>query len=338
MKHQTYIIAEMSANHAGDLDIAKQIVHRAKWAGADCIKVQTYTADTLTLDSEGPYFKIKEGRWSGYRLYDLYQEAAMPWSWQSILKQEAEKIGLDFLSTAYDETAADFLEGLGVAAYKIASFEIVDLPLIAHVAKKNKPILISAGMATLEEIEEAISVIEEHNDQEITLLKCASAYPAHYEDMDLETILDLKKRFPNCRIGFSDHSTDALSTVIAVSLGAQVVEKHFCLSKDIVTADSGFSLSPEAFRDMVMQIRNTEKALGKVCYGVKAGEEKSMVFRKSLFFCKSISKGELITPEHLRIIRPGYGAKPKYLQAILGKKILRDKEAGEPLMLSEVEK
>jgi len=337
IKDKTYIIAEMSANHAGDLEVAKKIIRGAKQAGADCIKVQTYTADTLTLNCQNEYFKINAGKWSGYTLYDLYKEAAMPWEWQPLLKKEAEAQGLDFLSTAYDNTAVDFLETLDVKSYKVASFEIVDLPLIEYIAKKDKPILLSTGMSTIEEIEEAIEVIRKHTQKEITLLKCTSAYPAVYEDMDLCTLSDMKKRFKMCKIGFSDHSEDHLSTIIAVSLGAEVVEKHICLSKDIKTADSSFSLTIEDFAEMVRCIRKTEQAMGSVSYGLKPGEKNNLAFRKSIFFQKPIQIGEKITWEHLCIIRPGYGEKPKYLNTVIGKRLKKAKTFGEPLILEEIE-
>jgi pseudaminic acid synthase len=337
IKDKTYIIAEMSANHAGDFEVAKKLLIEAKNAGADCIKVQTYTADTLTIPCDNKYFKINAGKWAGYTLYDLYKEAAMPWEWQPLLKTEAEKIGLDFLSTAYDNSSVDFLEKLGVTAYKIASFEIVDIPLIEYIASKKKPILLSTGMSSIEEIEDAVNAIRKYSNQKIYLLKCTSSYPASYEDMNLNTITSLKKKFPDCEIGFSDHSETHLSSIIAVSLGAKIVEKHVCLSKDIKTADSSFSLTIDEFAEMVKQIRNTEKALGSVSYGSHKGEKDSMVFRKSIFVSKDINENEIITPEHIRVIRPGYGMKPKFYKDIIGKKIKCDKKRGEPLFIEEIE-
>lgn len=325
----TYIIAEMSANHAGSFERAKEIIHAAKEAGADCIKIQTYTADTLTINCDNKYFQIDNGTWEGENLYQLYGKAYTPWKWQADLKAEAEKTGIDFLSTPFDKTSVDFLEGLQVEAYKIASFELVDLPLIDYVASKRKPIILSTGMGTLEEIEEAVDTIRKYHDH-ITLLKCSSAYPAITDEMNLRTMLDMKERF-GVPCGLSDHSMGSLGAVTAVAMGAEVIEKHFCLSRKTETPDSSFSMEPEEFARMVREIRIVEKAKGKVYYGPSAQEEESIVFRRSIFAVKDIKKGETFSEDNIRVIRPGYGMKPKYWNEVIGKTALCDVERGTPV-------
>lgn len=324
-----YIIAEMSANHAGSFERAKEIIYAAKEAGADCIKLQTYTADTLTINCNNEYFHIDNGTWEGENLYHLYEKAYTPWEWQADLKAEAEKIGIDFLSTPFDKTSVDFLEDLNVGAYKIASFELVDIPLIDYVASKKKPIIMSTGMGSLEEIEEAVATIQKYHNQ-IVLLKCSSAYPAISNEMNLETIRDMKKRF-DCPVGLSDHSMGSLGAVAAVAMGADVIEKHFCLSRDIENPDSSFSMEPREFTDMVRDIRMVEKAKGNVFYGPTEQEKDSIVFRKSIFAVKDIKAGEELTEENIRVIRPGYGMKPKYWNSVLGKIAVTDIERGTPI-------
>lgn len=328
-RNDIYIIAEMSANHAGSFERAKEIIHAAKDSGADCIKLQTYTPDTLTIDCDNKYFHIDNGTWEGENLYHLYEKAYTPWEWQADLKSEAEKIGIDFLSTPFDKTSVDFLEDLQVTAYKIASFELVDIPLIDYVASKNKPIIMSTGMGSLEEIREAVDTVRKYHDQ-IVLLKCSSAYPAISDEMNLLTMLDMKEQF-GCPVGLSDHSMGSLGAVTAVAMGANVIEKHFCLSRDIENPDSSFSMEPQEFEDMVRDIRMVEKAKGKVFYGPTEQEKDSVVFRKSLFAVKDIKSGELLTEENIRVIRPGYGMKPKYLSEVLGKKALCDVSRGTPI-------
>ncbi|MDE5864713.1 MAG: pseudaminic acid synthase [Lachnospiraceae bacterium] len=329
MYKKTYIIAEMSANHAGSFERAKEIIHAAKESGADCIKIQTYTPDTLTIDCDNKYFHIDNGTWEGENLYHLYEKAYTPWDWQADLKAEADKIGIDFLSTPFDKTSVDFLEDLQVMAYKIASFELVDIPLIDYVASKNKPIIMSTGMGSLEEIQEAVDTVRKYHDQ-IVLLKCSSAYPAISDEMNLLTMVDMKEQF-DCPVGLSDHSMGSLGAVTAVAMGANVIEKHFCLSRDIENPDSSFSMEPQEFADMVRDIRMVEKAKGKVFYGPTEQEKDSVVFRKSLFAVKDIKSGELLTEENIRVIRPGYGMKPKYLGEVLGKKALCDVSRGTPI-------
>lgn len=327
---RTYVIAEMSANHAGSLERAKDIVYAAKESGADCIKIQTYTADTLTINCANQYFCINDGLWKGQTLYDLYKKAYMPWEWQSELKFEADKVGIDFLSTPFDKTAVDFLESLGLAFYKIASFELVDIPLIEYVASKNKPIILSTGMGTLEEIREAVEAIREQGNNQIALLRCASAYPAISDEMNLKTLCDMKAQF-DVPVGLSDHSMGSLAAITAVALGAQVIEKHFCISRSIENPDSPFSMEPMEFRQMVEDIRSVERALGSVNYGPTNQELDSIVFRKSIFVVKDIKKDEVITESNIKVIRPGYGLKPKNLKKVLGMRARQNIEYGTPL-------
>lgn len=326
---KTYIIAEMSANHAGSIERAKEIIHAAKESGADCIKIQTYTADTMTIDCNNKYFNIENRTWKGENLYKLYQKAYTPWEWQAELKEEAKKADIDFLSTPFDKTSVDFLEEIGIEFYKIASFELVDIPLIKYVASKNKPIIMSTGMGTLEEIEEAVEAVYSQDNRELALLKCSSAYPAITDDMNLTVIKDMKERF-NIPVGLSDHSMGSLGAVIAVALGASIIEKHLCISREIKNPDASFSMEPEEFKCMVQDIRNVEKALGKASYGPSKQEE-SIIFRRSIFAVKNIKKGEKFTKENIRVIRPGYGIKPKYYEDVIGKTAAVDIQCGMPL-------
>ncbi len=328
----TYIIAEMSGNHAGDIENAIKIIHAAKESGADCIKIQTYTADTMTIKCDNPYFNIAGGTWSGENLYELYQKAYTPWEWQKVLKEEADKIGIDIFSTPFDKSSVDFLEEIGMEFYKIASFELVDIPLIHYVASKGKPIILSTGMGTLEEIEEAVKAIKEEGNDQIVLLKCSSAYPSITNEMNLKTMIDMKKVF-KVPVGLSDHSMGSIGAVAAVAMGAKVIEKHFCLSRSIENPDSGFSMEPHEFREMVENIRDTEKAMGKVFYGVSKQERDNLKFRRSIFVIEDVKKGEVFTEENLKIIRPGYGIKPKYYSQIIGKRATTDIKRGTPLQV-----
>lgn len=253
-----YIIAEMSANHAGSMERARELIHVAKDAGADCVKIQTYTADTMTIDCHNPYFQIEKGTWEGENLYGLYQKAYTPWEWQDKLRDEAAKVGIDFLSTPFDRTSVDFLEKLGVHFYKVASFELVDIPLLEYIASKDKPIIMSTGMGTLEEIEEAVAAIYGTGNRQLALMKCSSAYPAKSEEMNLRTICDMKARF-DIPVGLSDHSMGAFSATTAVAMGADIIEKHFCISRAIENPDASFSMEPDEFHDMVQQVREVEK-------------------------------------------------------------------------------
>lgn len=328
----TYIIAEMSANHAGSLERAKEIIRAAKDAGADCIKIQTYTPDTITIDCDKHYFHIDNGTWEGENLYQLYGKAYTPWEWHKELKEEADKVGIDFFSTPFDNTAVDLLEEIGVDFYKIASFELVDLPLIQYVASKGKPIIMSTGMATLAEISEAVETIRATGNQQIALLKCASAYPAITDEMNLKTMQNMAETF-GVPTGLSDHSMGSVGAVTAVALGAKIIEKHFCISREIDNPDASFSMDVEEFSQMVKDIRQAEKAIGVVSYGATSQEEGNVVFRRSVFAIADIKKGDVLTEENIRIIRPGYGMAPKYYPLALGQTALCDIERGEPIQL-----
>lgn len=333
--HPTYIIAEMSANHAGDIERAKEIIHAAKEAGADCIKIQTYTPDTITIDCDLPYFHISDGTWNGENLYQLYQKAFTPWEWQRELKEEADKLQIDFFSSPFDNTAVDFLEEIGVEFYKIASFELVDIPLIEYVASKKKPIIMSTGMATLAEIDEAVAAVRGQGNDDLALLRCASAYPAITDEMNLRTMKNMKETF-GVPVGLSDHSMGAVGAVTAVALGASIIEKHFCLDRAIENPDSSFSMNPSEFKQMVKDVRQAEMAIGCVKYGPTRQEMGNLQFRRSIFCVKDIKKGEKITKDNVRIIRPGYGLVPKYYNEIMGQKALQDIRRGTPLQFDMI--
>lgn len=327
--HPVYIVAEMSANHKQDFKQAVKIIKEAKEAGADAIKLQTYTPDTLTIDCDKGYFQIKGTLWEGRRLYELYSEAYTPWDWQPKLKKIANDLDLDFFSTPFDLTAVKFLEEMEVPAYKIASFELVDLPLIRCVAKIGKPIILSTGMATLEEIKEAVRAAREAGASQIALLKCTSAYPAPPEEMNLRTIPHLVETF-GMPVGLSDHTLGIAIPIAAVALGACIVEKHFTLSRSISGPDSEFSTEPHEFKAMVEAIRTAEKALGKVNYEITEREVANRVFRRSLFVTKDVKAGETFTFENVQSIRPGYGLHPRYLGEVIGRKASRDIDRGTP--------
>ncbi len=328
--HPAYIIAEMSANHAGSMERALELIHVAKESGADCVKIQTYTPDTMTIDCGNEYFHIGKGTWEGENLYSLYRKAYTPWEWQAQLRDEAARVGIDFLSTAFDRTSVDFLEELGVRFYKIASFELVDIPLLEYIASRNKPVILSTGMGTIEEITEAVNAIYSTENRQLALMKCSSAYPAKSEEMNLATIRDLRARF-DIPVGLSDHSMGAFSAATAVAMGACIVEKHFCVSRAIENPDSAFSMEPDEFADMVRQVREVEKAMGTVAYGVTTQEESNSCFRRSLFVVQDIAAGEKLTPDNIRSIRPAYGLKPKYYRAVLGRTAKCDLRRGTPL-------
>jgi len=326
-----YIVAELSANHNQDFEQAVALIHAAKEAGADAVKLQTYTPDTLTIPSDKEYFRIGGGTlWDGRTLYDLYGEAYMPWEWQPRLKEIADEIGIDLFSTAFDPTAVDFLEEMGVPLHKVASFEIVDIPLIEKMARTGKPLIMSTGMATLGEIEEAVQAARRAGATQIALLKCTSAYPAPPEEMNLRTIPHLAEAF-GVPVGLSDHTLGIAVPVTAVALGACIVEKHFTLSRQIPGPDSAFSLEPAEFRAMVEAIRIAERALGQVHYEVTERERASQVFRRSLFVVQDVKAGEVLTEENVRSIRPGHGLPPKHLPDVLGRRAARDMGRGTPL-------
>lgn len=315
-----YVIAELSANHGHDFDEACALVRAAKEAGADAVKLQTYTPDTLTIDCDRPDFMIGAGTiWAGRKLYDLYGEAYTPWAWHPRLMALANELGLACFSTPFDDTAVDFLEKLDVPAHKIASFENVDLALIQRVARTGKPIILSTGMASLEEIGEAVQAVRGEGNDQLALLKCTSAYPAPPDEMNLRTIPDLASRF-GVPAGLSDHTLGVEAAVAAVCLGACVIEKHFTLSRAKPGPDSAFSLEPAEFRQMVTAIRTVERALGQVSYEPTERERASRVFRRSLYIVRDVRAGEVLTQDNVRSIRPGYGLPPKHLDAVLGRR------------------
>jgi pseudaminic acid synthase len=326
-----FIIAELSANHAGSYKIAEKSLIAAKKSGADAVKLQTYTPDTITIDSKEKYFKIKQGTiWDGMTLYRLYKKAYMPWEWQPKLKKLADRLGLILFSSPFDKTAVDFLEKIKVPAYKIASFEITDTPLIEYVASKKKPVIISTGVATLEDINSAINACKKAGNEQIVLLKCTSEYPAPLEDMNLLTIPDMMKKF-SAVVGISDHSDGITVPIVSVALGAKVIEKHFILDKTLGGPDSKFSLDPKEFKQMVKAVRDGEKALGKATYKLSKKSLKSREFSRSLFVVSDIKKNEVLTEDNIRSIRPGFGLAPKYLNKILGRRAKCDLKRGTPL-------
>ena len=327
--NEVYVIAEMSANHGGSLDNALEIVREAKAAGADCLKIQTYTADSMTIDCESDCFQIHGGLWDGYNLYRLYEYAGTPYEWQARIKEECEACGIDFLSTPFDKSAVDFLEELQVEAYKIASYELVDIPLIEYTASKGKPMIISVGMGSVEEIQDAVDACHRSGNGQIVLLKCCSEYPAPWDDMKLGNIPDMIQRF-RVPVGLSDHSAGSIGAVVGVSLGACVIEKHIKL-ESVESADSGFSMTVQDFAQMVRDTRNAKKIMCGPDYTLTKGEESSTVFRRSIFAVKDIRAGETFTEDNIRVIRPGYGMKPKCYSATIGKKAACDIQRGTPM-------
>lgn len=333
----TYIIAEMSANHNHSFDYAARIIEAAAAAGADAVKLQTYTPDTITLDCASELFRIKGTIWEGRTLYDLYGEAAMPWEWQTRLKNVADELGIHLFSSPFDATAVDFLERMDVPAYKIASPELIDLPLIRKVASTGKAIILSTGMAMLEEIEEAVRTLQDAGCREYALLKCTSAYPAPPEEANLLTIPDLAGRFP-CPVGLSDHTLGAAVAVASVALGACIIEKHFTLSRADGGPDGSFSMEPSEFAAMVRDVRVVEQALGTASYELTAKQQASLQYRRSLFAVCDIAAGEIITEQNMRSIRPSGGLAPRHYCDVLGRTAVDDIPKGTPLsweLLSE---
>lgn len=334
--NSTFIIAELSANHNQDISIAKETIYAMKDSGADAVKLQTYTPDTLTIDCDNDYFQIRQrSLWDGQTLYKLYKRAYTPWEWHYELKELADKLGLVFFSTPFDKTAVDFLENLNVPIYKIASFEITDIPLIEYVSSKKKPVIISTGIATLEDIELAVATCRNNGCENITLLKCTSAYPAPIEEANLSTIPDMAKRF-NVKVGLSDHTLGISVPIAAVALGATMIEKHFILDKNLGGPDASFSLEPKEFAEMAKAIRDVEKAIGQVSYDISKNVQKNRIFARSLFVVSDIKKGEVITESNVKSIRPGYGLHPKYFKDILGKKVKKTIHRGEPIKLENI--
>ncbi len=332
-----YIIGELSANHGGDINIAKQSIKALKECGANAVKIQTYTPDTLTIDCNNDYFRLNQGSiWDGTTLYKLYQNAYTPWEWQEELFDYANKIGITLFSTPFDKSSVDLLESLNVPAYKVASFEIKDIPLIEYISSKNKPIILSTGVATKNDIYEALNSCKKMNNTNIALLKCTSSYPAKLEDANLNTMSDMKNTF-NTIVGLSDHSVDIEVPITAVALGAKIIEKHFIIDKNIGGPDSSFSLDKNQFKQMVESIRKVEKCIGKISYNNEDDLKKHIKFSRSLFVVKDIKKGEILKEDNLRSIRPGYGMHPKYYYDILGKKVNKDIKRGTPLSHNDLE-
>jgi pseudaminic acid synthase len=326
-KH-VFIIAELSANHNGRIETAIETIKAAKRAGADCIKLQTYTADTITIDSKKDDFLIKGTIWEGKNLFELYQEAYTPWEWHAELFRVAKEEGLICFSSPFDKTAVDFLETLDVPAYKIASFEITDIPLIEYVASKGKPIIISTGIATEKDIELALQACRKMGNNDIALLKCTSSYPAPIEEANMIMVKDLAERY-GVVSGLSDHTIGSTVPIVATCFGAQIIEKHFILDRSIGGPDASFSMNEEEFTAMVKAVREAEKAIGKVDYHLTEKQIKGKDFSRSLYVVKDLKKGDVITDENVKSIRPGFGLHPQFLPEILGKKINRDLEKGE---------
>lgn len=325
-----FIVAEISCNHLQKKEYAFRLIEEARASGADAVKFQTYTPDTMTIDSDNEYFVIKGTIWNGRKLYDLYKEAYTPWEWFPELRDRAKEEGLVFFSTPFDETAVDFLEKLDVPAYKIASFEINHVPLIKYVAGKGKPVIFSTGVATLEDIELALKTIRAQGNEQIIMMKCTSAYPAPVNEMNLNTIPDMEKRF-GVLVGLSDHSMNPVVPVSAVAVGACMVEKHFILDREMGGPDAEFSLGPDEFKKMVGMIRDTEAALGEATYEGTEQAGKHRFIMRSIFAVKDITKGEKLTKENIRVIRPGHGLHPKHYEELMGKKARVGIKRGTPL-------
>lgn len=322
-----FIIAELSANHNGSIETAKETIRAAKRTGADAIKLQTYTADTMTIDCDNDDFIINGTIWEGRKLYELYQEAYTPWEWHEELFQCAKEEGLICFSSPFDKSAVDFLENLNVPAYKIASFEITDIPLIEYVASKGKPVILSTGIATLEDIELALDACQRMGNDNIALLKCTSSYPAPVEEVNMAMIPDFKERF-NVIAGLSDHTLGSTVPIVATTLGARIIEKHFIIDRSIGGPDASFSMNEQEFTEMVKAVRAAEKAVGQVSYEPTDKQIKGRAFSRSLYVVKDVKKGDILTEDHVRSIRPGFGLHPKYLKEYLGKPSHRTYSAG----------
>lgn len=334
---RTIIVAELSANHGQDIQIAKDTIKAIKEAGADAVKLQTYTADTITIDCDNEYFQIKQGTlWDGTTLYKLYQKSYTPWEWHKELFDYGKEIGITIFSSPFDKTAVDLLESLNTPAYKIASFEITDIPLIEYIASKGKPVIISTGIATIGEIKEAVDTCRKMGNYDITLLKCTSSYPAPYEDMNILTIPNMKQTF-GVNVGLSDHSMGSTVAIGAVALGAKFIEKHVILDRSIGGPDAEFSMEIDEFKTMVEEIRKLEKALGNIDYNLTDKVIKNRSFSRSLFFTEDIKVGEIITEKNMKSIRPGYGIHPRHYNKILGKKVIKDIKRGTPVDWSLIE-
>ncbi|MGE5452534.1 MAG: pseudaminic acid synthase [Acidobacteriota bacterium] len=330
VSHPPFVIAEMSANHNGDIESAFEIISRAKQAGADAVKLQTYRADTITINSNAEEFQIRGGLWGGQTLYQLYQEAHTPWEWHSQLFEYARKSDIIIFSSPFDTTAVDLLEDLNAPAYKIASFEIVDIPLIKYAASTGKPLIISTGMANIQEIQEAIDAAQGAGCKELAILHCVSGYPAPASDYNLQTIPDMIHRFGTVT-GLSDHTLDNTTAITSVALGASIIEKHFTLDRRRGGVDDSFSLEPHELAALCQGVKTSWEALGKVNYSLKTSEEANLKYRRSLYFVQDLPAGALITKDSIKSIRPGYGLSPKYFDSVIGKKLSKTVRWGQPL-------
>jgi pseudaminic acid synthase len=335
--HPPFIVAEMSANHNGKIEDAFRIIDMAKYCGADAVKLQTYRPDTITLDMNTPDFIIEEGLYAGMSLFDLYNLAQTPWEWHQPLFEYALSQNITIFSSPFDNTAVDLLEDLNSPAYKIASFEAIDLPLIKYVAKTKKPLIISTGIANFEEIQEAIEVAKENGCKELAILHCVSSYPAPSSDYNLKTLLDMRDKF-RILVGLSDHTTDNITAISSIALGASIVEKHVTLDKLGGGPDDSFSLDSNDLKKLCLELKIAWESLGKVDYEVKSSEKANIKFRRSLYYVKNIESGQIITKEHIRSVRPGYGLAPKNLENIIGKKVIKSCTKGSPVLASNFSK
>jgi len=333
--HAPYVIAELSANHNGSLQRALDTISEAKARGADAIKLQTYTADTMTIDCDSEDFMIRGGLWDGYKLYDLYKEAQTPFEWHKVMFDHARDIGITCFSTPFDETAVDLLEDLNAPAYKIASFEVTDLPLIKYVASTKKPMIVSTGMANLEEIEEMVQAARDGGCEEMIVLHCISSYPAPIEQSNLLTIPDLRERL-GVHVGLSDHTITNTASIVATGLGAVLIEKHFILDRSHKGPDSSFSIEPDDLEELVKQTKDASLSLGVAGYDKKSSEEANIKFRRSLYFVKNMKEGEIITKACVRRVRPGFGLPPKSIDLIVGKRVKRDIKSNTPVLIEDI--
>ena len=336
LNYSPYVIAEMSANHNGEIDNAYKIIDMAKTCGADAVKLQTYHPDTITMDMKTPEFMIEGGLWSGQSLYELYKDAFMPWDWHKPLFDYAQKHNITIFSSPFDNTAVDLLEDLNTPAYKIASFEAVDLPLIKYVAQTGKPMIISTGMADAEEIQEAIEAAREGGCKELAILHCVSGYPAPAGDYNLKTLFDMQKKF-GLVTGLSDHTIDNTTAIASIALGASIIEKHITLDRNGGGPDDSFSLEEEELSDLCAGAKTAWEALGKVDYGLKSSEQENIKFRRSIYFVRDLSAGDVITSADIKSIRPGYGLLPKYMERLIGSRVLVDIKRGTATSLDIVE-
>ncbi len=333
-----FVVAEMSGNHRGNINNAIKLLEQAHKSGANAIKLQTYTPDTMTIKSDNEFFKVSKGLWTGYSLYDLYNEAHTPWDWHATIFNKAKELGIECFSTPFDKTAVDFLENIGVSIYKVASFELNDLDLISYIASTNKPIIMSIGMANMKEIEDALNVIYKHGNSKICLLYCVSGYPTPINEANLLTLPELKKLFKNIVFGFSDHTLGTTASIVAVGLGARLIEKHFTLKRSDGGPDAEFSLEPHELKELVEQTKKAWSCLGEVRFERKLSEKPNLIFRRSIFSVKDIHPGQIINESNIKVIRPGYGLSPKEFKNIIGLKAKKLIKRGTPITWKLIEK